>query len=129
MKKIALISIFALILLSTNVFAGEIWQYNTDVEINENINYDIDIILVNYTDTMFKLTIPGSPYDVSLDSTTPCTKESGTLGVDIVCNVWTQDRVDIKFEYSTDNKIDNRDGYFIFSDLSMIFCYRNITTL
>ena len=116
MKRLIGTLIIAMIVLSQVGLATSIWQYNVNVELGEENSYNIDILLINYTENTFSMLIPGSPYDVKLYTDASCYHEDTVWGEQINCGIPSRDKVVIDISYKEPNKITEKGSYFIFSD-------------
>ncbi len=118
MKKLLIASIFAMILLSSGVFASEIYQYNVVAEISEqDISYKTNFILVNHTDIRFSFNIPGPIYDVDIEANVDCNVKDSTWGQAIECvTPLREEKINIGVSYKSKNKVSAKRNYFIFAD-------------
>jgi DNA-binding MarR family transcriptional regulator len=99
-------------------FSQELYQYGVKAEIFENntVSYKITLIFANHPDQNFILSI-GSPNNVNVESpTTDCKVQSGTLETNIICNMKASNRTTIIVNYDSNQKVDKKDNYFLFTD-------------
>ncbi len=117
MNKMAIACIFAMIILSSPVLAADIYQYSASVEINSDAHYELSMLLINYTSNSFSFVIPGTPYDMIINSSVPCAQKDSTWGKQITCDTSRiSERIDLGVSYNTENKVSKKGSYYIFTD-------------
>lgn len=116
MKK-ALMILLIFILVLKPAFSQDLYQYAVTAEIFENntVNYKLNLILINHPIQRFTFPISSS-YDININSTADCSVEKGTLETNIVCLMEASKRTDIVVNYKSNEKVNKRDNYFLFTD-------------
>jgi hypothetical protein len=115
MKKIFIL-IF-LILFSVPCFSQDLYQYGITAEIFENstVNYRLNLIFINNSNQSFIISI-GSPNNVKVDSIADCKIQPGMLETNIMCNMQASNRTDVIISYNSNQRIDKKSNYFLFTD-------------
>jgi len=114
MKKLLIVLAFV-ILLSHFGFAN-IYQYGVTVELGEKVNYDMNILLINYTDSSFSIGIPGTPSGIVINSTAACNQIDSVWGKEIKCGISNPQKTSIEISYTGNEKVTKKDNYYIFAD-------------
>ncbi len=115
MKKIFILIFF--LLFSIPCFSQELYQYGVKAEIFENntVSYKMTLIFANHPDQNFILSI-GSPNNVNIESTTDCKVQPGTLETNIICDMKASNRTTVIVKYDSNQKVNRKDNYFLFTD-------------
>ncbi|NIM46661.1 MAG: hypothetical protein GTN40_00670 [Candidatus Aenigmarchaeota archaeon] len=115
MKKILILIFF--ILFSVPCFSQELYQYGVTAEIFENntVEYKLTLIFVNHQDQSF-ITPLGSPDNIKVDSVADCKIQPGMLETNIVCTMKASERTDVIITYNSNQKVNKRNNYFLFTD-------------
>ena len=119
MKKLFILIFF--ILLSVPCLSQELYQYGVTAEIFENnsVYYKLTLIFVNHTNQNFIFPI-GSPNNIDIESSADCKVQPGTLETNIICNMNASNRTTIVISYDSNQKINKKDSYFLFTDMFKI---------
>lgn len=118
MKRL-LIPLMFIVLFSVTGFS-QIYQYNINVELGDVAYYNVNIILVNYTDSTFSIALPGSPTNIMINSTSLCTQLDSVWGKEVKCIIGDASKATISISYETDKKLTKKDNYYIFSDSTIM---------
>ena len=115
MKKIFILIFF--ILFSVPCFSQELYQYGVTAEIFENstVNYKLTLIFVNHQNQTLVVPI-GSYENVKVESVADCKIQPGILETKIICNMKASNRTVVIITYSSNQNVNKRDGYFLFTD-------------
>ena len=116
MKKLLLSLLLGLILLS-NIGFSEIFQYSVDAEIDENntVSYKLSIIYVDNPKQQISFTLE-SPTDIRIETEATCKVVKKVLDTEVTCDMNASARTDINVLYTSDENVNNRDGYFLYTD-------------
>jgi uncharacterized membrane protein len=115
MKKIFILIFF--ILFSVPCFSQELYQYGVTAEIFENntVNYKLTLIFVDHPDQNFIIPI-GSPDNIKIETVADCKIQPEMLETNIICSMKASDRTIIIITYDSNQKVNKRDNYFLFTD-------------
>ncbi len=115
MKKIFILIFF--ILFSVPCFSQELYQYGVTAEIFENstVNYKLTLIFINHQNQTSIIPI-GSYENVKVESVADCKIQPGILETKIICNMKASNRTVVIITYSSNQNVNKRDGYFLFTD-------------
>jgi hypothetical protein len=122
MKRVFVTSIIGFILFSLPVFAASVHQYNVYGEIfnNYTVHYEIDFLFVNHGDQNFSLLLI-SPENIHINTPTDCTIEKRALGTELSCFIPSSKQTMINIEYNSDQSLEDKGNYNLFSDSYRIF--------
>jgi len=115
MKKIFITLFLGFILFSSLAKAERLYQYGVIAEIysNNTVHYKLNLILVNHPSLTFSIPI-SSPYNIQISK--DCSIEEGMLETNVICSLQASNRTDIVIEYSSDEKVNKKENYFLFKD-------------
>lgn len=127
MKKILILIFF--ILFSVPCFSQELYQYGVTAEIFENntVSYKLTLIFVNHKEQTFIIPIVSD--NIKVESVADCKVQTGMLETNIVCSMKASNRTDIIISYDSNQKINKRDNYFLFTDSFKININTNTTPI
>jgi uncharacterized membrane protein len=116
MKKIITTLLIGFILFSIPGFS-ELYQYGVTAEILENnsVSYKLNLIFVDHPSQNFSFTI-GNPLDIKIDTLASCNIVKKVLETVITCDMEASDRTAIEVTYISDESVNKRDSYLLFSD-------------
>lgn len=130
MGNVLLISLLVFILFSIPGFSQELYQYGVTAEIFENntVRYRLNLIFAKHSAQSF--TIPlGSPFNVNLNSTADCKVLAGMLETNVVCIMNASERTDIIINYDSNQNVNKKDSYFLFSNSFKLTLDTNIISV
>jgi uncharacterized membrane protein len=115
MRKIAILLFF--ILISAPCLSQPLYQYGITAEIYENdtVSYKLNLIFVDHPDQTFSLSLV-SPNNLNVDSNNDCDIQNGVLETKITCFLKSANRTNVIISYSSDQNVNNKNGYYLFSD-------------
>ncbi len=115
MRKILVLIFF--ILFSVPCFSQELYQYGVTAEIFENntVYYKLTLIFVDHQDQNFLIPI-GSPNNIEVESVADCKIQPRMLETEIICSMKASNRTDVIISYDSNQKVNKRDNYFLFTD-------------
>ncbi len=120
MKTLILAIFIGLMIFSIPCLAEELYQYEAEVEIFENLSShtQIKLIFSNSTFEGFFFTLEGSPQNLKITSDANCLKTEKEWGVRIACNFGSKkgETFSILVDYDSDDLVADRDGYHIFKN-------------
>jgi uncharacterized membrane protein len=130
MGNILFISLLVFILFSIPGFSQELYQYGVTAEIFENntVHYRLNLIFASHPAQSF--TIPlDSPYNINLNSTADCKVLAGMLETNVVCIMNASERTDIIINYDSNQNVNKKDSYFLFSNSFKLTLDTNIISV
>jgi uncharacterized membrane protein len=119
--KSVIIGVFlGILLLCTPAFCQDLYQYEANVEIFDDLTSHSQIKLV-FSDSAFddiSFTIENSPQNLNITSPASCSKTEKSWGVSIYCDLAFQKGQDFNIivDYDSNGLVKNRDKYFVFTD-------------
>ena len=109
-----------LIISSSPAFAQELFQYETAVELHQDMSSDYEekFIFSNSTSDSFIITVEGIPKNISVESPVRCDQTEKSWGVQIDCDTSgvAGESFSINVKYSIEGRVEAFDGKYIFRD-------------
>ncbi|MBN2203376.1 MAG: hypothetical protein JW700_04295 [Candidatus Aenigmarchaeota archaeon] len=113
------------VLLGLIVFSApgfcQMFQYGVEADIMENntVLYKLNLIYVDNPNQNISFNL-NSPTNISIETDADCRIVKRVLETIVLCNMEKSERTDIQITYSSDESVNQRDGYFLFSDFFVL---------